>query len=366
METLAHNNLYSFVADNRVRDGVHGIDGRIELYQNSHPVIFVESGGHGIYGTRSSHARYDIAADRFTAGAGVTYVYKGVAERPRHANDRNVGYQLLPIYNFWWLRTPAGDRTRTFDAYYTYVPAGNRPNAALDPIGGSFRGRYAGVNKAKPFWGWHDIRTRKQGIVATGQWGLDPAYAVSRNLTFPQPFSTTYTFNPYLAVNGARTNARLPAPAFGKPVKSKVYRAALRRTEAPVNPAPASPAAPSAPIAPSAPEPALDLTPDLPEFNSGIIEFRLRVDGSVEVSLQGNSLTLNTLSGSPAVNPAFDASQYLPRFLFRSVKVYLRQGRGKARVIERPTAANGYTLRLRIDDPKRGPDDYHVLIEWRR
>src|SRR5262249_29347484 len=59
METLAHNNVYSFVADSRIRKGFHNIDGQIEFYDNSHPVIFVESGGHGIYGSTSSHAQYD-------------------------------------------------------------------------------------------------------------------------------------------------------------------------------------------------------------------------------------------------------------------------------------------------------------------
>ncbi len=36
--------------------------------------------------------------------------------------------------------------------------------------------------------------------MATGQWALDPAYAVSQNLRFPEPVSTEYTFNPYLGV----------------------------------------------------------------------------------------------------------------------------------------------------------------------
>ena len=42
--------------------------------------------------------------------------------------------------------------------------------------------------------------TKKENILGDGQWGLDPAYAVSRDLTFPpgQPFSLEYVFNPYL------------------------------------------------------------------------------------------------------------------------------------------------------------------------
>ena len=51
---------------------------------------------------------------------------------------------------------------------------------------------------AKPFWGWHDNETRDKKVLATGQWALDPAYAVTRNLTLPGPVSLRYTFNPYL------------------------------------------------------------------------------------------------------------------------------------------------------------------------
>lgn len=206
METLAHNNVYSFVADRRIRNGVHDIDGEIELHEGSHPVIFIESGGHGIYGSQCVYSRYVYREDRFTAGTGVTYVYEGRARRPRHANDRRVGYELLPIYTHWWLKaTPEiGKQLKMFDDFFRYEPAGGRPRAALEWIGGAFYGRAEAVNKAKPFWGWHDTRTLRRGILAVGQWGLDPAYAVSRNLRFPagEEFSLEYWFNPYLEVGG--------------------------------------------------------------------------------------------------------------------------------------------------------------------
>ena len=51
---------------------------------------------------------------------------------------------------------------------------------------------------AKPFWGWHDDDTHDGKVLARGQWALDPAYGVSRNLTLPGPVSLDYTFNPYL------------------------------------------------------------------------------------------------------------------------------------------------------------------------
>ncbi len=209
METLAHNNIYSYTADRGIRGNLHNVDGDIQLKDEHHPIVFVESGGHGNFGI-DAHARYDVAGDKFTAGTGVTYVYKGVAERPRQPDDRNVGYQLLSIYDQWWLRANdgRGREDRTFDAYYVYVPDGNRPRTTYQEIAGSFFGRTESENKAKPFWGWHDNRTRKKGALATGQWGLDPAYGVSRNLRMPQPFSLDYTYNPYLGIG---TPTELPA-----------------------------------------------------------------------------------------------------------------------------------------------------------
>ena len=60
---------------------------------------------------------------------------------------------------------------------------------------------------AKPFWGWHDNDTLKQKLLAKGQWGLDPAYAITRNLTLPGPVSMRYVFNPYLSAPDAASGA---------------------------------------------------------------------------------------------------------------------------------------------------------------
>ena len=69
-------------------------------------------------------------------------------------------------------------------------------------MGGTFYGRKESSNKAKPFWGWHDNATRKKNLVNTGQWALDPAYSLTRSVTYPAGLepSLDYTFNPYLGV----------------------------------------------------------------------------------------------------------------------------------------------------------------------
>ncbi len=327
METLAHNNVYSFVAADGIRAGIHNIDGPVEFYQQTHPIVFIEAGGHGIYGTASDHARYDAARDTFTAGTGVTYVYKGVAERPRHPNDRLVGYELLPVYQHWWVKAnrDSGWSEPTFDDYFTYTPNGARPRAACQTIGGAFLGRTNGVNMAKPFWGWHDNRTRKRDVLAVGQWGLDPAYAVSQNLRFPaaEPFSLTYVFNPYL--------------------------------ELVTSPQPAPPSRPAEPVS----------APSEPLLTSGTVQFRLWVDGSLEATISGDRIGYRVLSGAPYRDATHHFSSPLPRTTLSSLDLEVRQGRGRVQILEAPSPENGYSIRLRIDDPKPSGETYHVVLHWR-
>ncbi len=223
METLAHNLLFSYTNDERIQEGAQNLDGALALDNGSHPMIFIEAGGHGVAGAADgSLSLYDHVAKRWLPGStGITYVYKGKAERPMHAGAENVGYALLPIYEHWWLRaiSDAGRTERMFADYYTYAPMGGRPLTPVNPIPGAFLGVEKSANKARPFWGWFDDRTLKQNILAKGQWALDPAYSFSKNLRFPAdlPFSLDYTFNPYLGI-GVVAGAQM---SVSNPVKGE-------------------------------------------------------------------------------------------------------------------------------------------------
>ncbi|MBK5294059.1 MAG: hypothetical protein JJE04_20580 [Acidobacteriia bacterium] len=319
METLAHNNVYSMTADNQVRSGAHNIDGPVEFYDESHPAVFIESGGHGIYGTRTEHSRYQFANDEFTAGTGITLIYKGVAERPLHANHRLVGYDLLPILDHWWPKAEQGQwNENTFDEYFQYQPAGGRP-ALPFAIGGSFYGRNQAANKAKPFWGWHDTQTLKKGLLAVGQWGLDPAYGVTRNLRMPGEFSLDYVYNPYLLI-GERPEAQAPEPA----------------------------------VAPSV------------EPQTGAVEIELRVDDVVEVQIAWDQVYAQTISGQEAAQVKSVFSAPVPPVALQTMTLKKLDGRGEVTLWQHAEAGNGFTTIVRIEDSKGGADNYRFQLVWAR
>ncbi len=205
METLAHNNIYTFTNDKKIKKGVHNIDGKLDLYKDKHPIVFIEAGGHGVLGSSHKTSFFDAEKMDFKQNTGITYVYeKSNAETPKHSNDRNVSYTFINIYEDWWKKgnQETDEANETFDNFFEYEPFGNRPRASAKFIAGAFKGRTASDNKAKPFWAWHDRKTKKKKVLNTGQWALDPAYALSKNLKFPKdkPVSTEYIFNPYLDV----------------------------------------------------------------------------------------------------------------------------------------------------------------------
>ena len=208
METLAHNNVYSFTNNPAIKKGVHDIDGKLEFYENSHPIIFIEAGGHGVFSSDSKSSLFDTAKMEFKKNTGITYVYNKKAESPTYANDKNVSYALLSISDEWWAKgsRETNEANETFDDFYVYEPFGNRPKASAKYISGAFQGQMASKNMAKPFWAWYDRRTKDKKILNTGQWALDPAYAVSMSLKFPDnlPVSLEYIFNPYLSLVGRK------------------------------------------------------------------------------------------------------------------------------------------------------------------
>ena len=202
METLAHNNIYSFSNLADLKRGVHTIDGKMSIYNDQRPIVFIEAGGHGVYGSDYKASRFDSEKMEFKSNTGVTYAYGARADIPRNAVARFVSYDLVPIDQTWWLDGSGNsdEPNESFEKFFVYEPRGGRPGTSTKYIAGSFTGRTKGASLAKPFWGWDDNRTKRRKALGRGQWALDPAYAVTVNYKWPadKPVSLDYLHNPYL------------------------------------------------------------------------------------------------------------------------------------------------------------------------
>ena len=311
METLAHNNIYSYTNDTRLRNGVHDIDGKIDFHDGHHPMVFLEAGGHGALAVGAQHSTFSAAKKDFTSGTGVTLVYTGTADRAKHGNDRNVGYDLISIEDTWWPRAKQATNERSFDAPYEYQPFGNRPGGGQRYMG-SFWGRKQGVNKAKPFWGWHDERTRRAKVLNTGQWALDPAYSVTKNITFPaaMPVDLDYVYNPFLGA--------VPGTANISPVPG-----------------------------------------------TGTCRLEAVIDGSVIVAIRGETAIYEVLNGQAEKDSSIGCNGVIPVGPFAEFEIRKSKGRGSLKILEAPNAANSFTAKVQIDDPARGADRYVLVVRWK-
>jgi hypothetical protein len=202
METLAHNNVYTYTNRRDLKKGLHNIDGELALVDESHPVVFLEAGGHGAIGGADRKSTFDTRKMAWRQNTGITYVYKGTAEPNLGGIGDRIGYDLLPIYEHWWKRHQKADahRDQMFADFVPYKPFGGRPRPENANLASAFLGKKHAANKARPFWGWFDEAGRRKKIFAPGQWALDPAYSVRQSLRFPanEKWSFDYTFNPYL------------------------------------------------------------------------------------------------------------------------------------------------------------------------
>ena len=88
-----------------------------------------------------------------------------------------------------------------------------------------------------------------------------------------------------------------------------------------------------------------------------------RVDGVDEILVQGRSVRINHVEAQPVKDQDYRFSAPLPS---RDAEVRLRKlkGRGKVRLMEQPSARNGYTAVVRIEDKKGGDSKYEFELLW--
>ena len=89
------------------------------------------------------------------------------------------------------------------------------------------------------------------------------------------------------------------------------------------------------------------------------------VDDALEIRIQGDRVDYRTLSGRSVRNVRADLTRGgLPR---RDVQVVVTDnyGRGSVSVVQQPSAYNGYTAVIRVNDQRSGYGDYRFDVSWR-
>ncbi len=143
METLAHNNVYTYTNRRDLRKALHNVDGELALVDETHPIVFLEAGGHGALGGADKKSTFDVRRMAWKEDTGVTYVYKGKAEIPATSTAERVGYELLPIEEHWWKTHRKGESAeeKMFADFEEYRPFGNRPRPPEGRLATAFLGR---------------------------------------------------------------------------------------------------------------------------------------------------------------------------------------------------------------------------------
>jgi hypothetical protein len=241
VETMAHNRYLKYRPGASEIEGATRVSEDLEL-REGRPVLFVEPKGHGV-----EHFSDDPLQLERSSNGTLTYVYRGRAEEVDSREQREIGYDLLPIYETFWTRAQKG-ANETYGEAFNYrgfalaglTPApGPTPNppaktksaakkeaaktstkvavkdaatkntttkdtAAKDatkdappgiPLGSALRGQVGFPNRARAPWGWFDSTERERPL---GEWFFDPAAVIKRHFNLGDEFATAYTYNQYL------------------------------------------------------------------------------------------------------------------------------------------------------------------------
>lgn len=181
VETLAHQEIYLHPADDSVQENALEVGSEVRL-EDSHPVVYVETFGHGIYAKRIIMVPHTVI---YRAG--------DQAQVPEDLKDKDVAYELVPIYDTLWQHRDEIGAGLAFDQPFDY--RGKR-------LAANFDGEDFGQDKANTPWGYNQATG---DTLLRGDWFLDPAKALLYHARFEGDFSTEYLHNPYLDDLGIAT-----------------------------------------------------------------------------------------------------------------------------------------------------------------
>ncbi len=172
--TLAHDEIHLYKFADGLKKGALRVEATVKQ-EDGHPIVWVESYGHGIYGK-----------PQIMSPGKIIYRVGDSAELPESITDQDVRYQLTPIYDTLWQHRSETGPGLMFDQPFDY--RGNQLPASFDGVDW-------GEDRANPPWGYN------QEIGETllrGDFFLDPAKALAYFATLEGEFSLQYTANPFL------------------------------------------------------------------------------------------------------------------------------------------------------------------------
>ena len=205
IETRFHLYWYQYAADIAVTAGADDIDGPVHFdAATGRPVIYSQMAGHGLCGGFSPPNRLlpDLSLtcnhretphiDR----TGVRYSPDAAPAMPLVADGRTVeaGVRLVDLWTSVWPHLRELGPGRAFASAIDYQGERCARFACPTQFGGAWEGN-EGQPPAEPW-----AQPGGNGVTAIGDQFFDPAYTMSKRLTFPQPYSLDYCFNQYLGV----------------------------------------------------------------------------------------------------------------------------------------------------------------------
>jgi hypothetical protein len=99
-------------------------------------------------------------------------------------------------------------------------------------------------------------------------------------------------------------------------------------------------------------------------LRSGTAAWNGIVDGVDEIIFSGGSASVRHINGNPPREVRASLSAPIPRSPV-SVKLISTNGRGPIQIIQQPSAANGYTTIVRVDDSGKGGERrYEFTLRW--
>jgi hypothetical protein len=204
VEVRFHSEWFIYADASVVKDGAKTIDGAIHADATGHPQVYVQQVGHGFCGGFSppNNVFPDLqlsckhGESPHIDGTGVIYRPDQAAVAPTITKNSTatVGYALEEIYTSFWARRTEVGAGKAFKNLVDF--AGERCNVLACPK--QFGGAFMGDRGDSPSGPWD--QEAGKGTTGNGSQFFDPAFTMSKRLTFAPGFSLDYCHNPYLGI----------------------------------------------------------------------------------------------------------------------------------------------------------------------